>query len=117
VGKTPVSLYLAVLGWKVANIPFVPQIPISEKLFALDPERVFGLTIEAGQLIHHRRQRQRQLGVSGPSDYMDPGAVQEEIREALRLFRRAGFSILDMTDKTIEAGADEIIRHLPPAQP
>jgi hypothetical protein len=30
----------------------------------------------------------------------------------LHVFRRAGFAIVDMTDKTIEIGADEIIRHL-----
>jgi len=113
VGKTPLSLYLAVLGWKVANVPFVPQIPMSAKIFSLDPKRVFGLTIEPGQLIQYRRQRQQHLGVLGSSAYMDPVAVHEEIQEALKMFRRGGFSIVDMTDKTIELGADEIIRRIP----
>jgi hypothetical protein len=30
----------------------------------------------------------------------------------LKVFRRSRFKIVDMTDKTIEQGADEIIRHL-----
>ncbi len=112
VGKTPLSLYLAVLGWKVANYPFVPQVPIPEALFSLDPKRVIGLTIEPGQLLQYRLRRQRQLGAPGGSAYDDPQAVYEEVQEALKVFRRNRFAIIDMTDKTIELGADEIIRHI-----
>jgi [pyruvate, water dikinase]-phosphate phosphotransferase / [pyruvate, water dikinase] kinase len=112
VGKTPLSIYLAVLGWKVANYPFVQQIPVPEKLFTLDPKRVFGLTIEPGQLLQYRQQRQRQLGAPGITAYVEPQAVYEEVQEALKVFRRGKFTIIDMTDKTIELGADEIIRHL-----
>lgn len=112
VGKTPLSLYLAVLGWKIANYPLVPAIPVPEALLAIDPKRVFGLTIEPDQLLQFRLRRQRQLGAPGVSDYMDPEAVYEEVQAALKLFRRGHFNIVDMTDKTIEMGADEIIRHL-----
>jgi hypothetical protein len=34
------------------------------------------------------------------------------VEEALKIFRKGRFRIIDMTDKTIEQGADEIIRHL-----
>jgi hypothetical protein len=113
VGKTPISLYLAVLGWKTANYPLVPQIPVPENLFLLNPQRVFGLTVEPGRLLQYRLLRQRQLGAPGSSVYIDPQAIYEEVEEAKKLFRRGGFRIIDMTDKTIEHGADEIIRHLP----
>ncbi|MBN1371351.1 MAG: kinase/pyrophosphorylase [Anaerolineaceae bacterium] len=112
VGKTPLSIYLAVLGWKVANYPCVPQIPVPEALFSLDPRRVFGLTIEPGQLLQYRSQRQRQLGVTGASSYVDPKAVFEEVQSAEAAFKRGRFTVINMTDKTIELGADEIIRHL-----
>ncbi len=112
VGKTPLSLYLAVLGWKVANYPLVPQLPVPENLFALEPRRVIGITIDPGQLLQYRLRRQKQLGVTGRSAYVDPQKIYEEVQEALNLFRRGGFTIVDMTDKTIELGADEIIRHL-----
>jgi [pyruvate, water dikinase]-phosphate phosphotransferase / [pyruvate, water dikinase] kinase len=111
-GKTPLSLYLAVLGWKIANYPLVPQLPIPEKLFSLDPKRVIGLTIEPGQLLQYRMHRQSQLGVSKMSAYVQPQAVFEEVEEALKVFRRGRFTVIDMTDKTIEQGADEIVRHL-----
>lgn len=112
VGKTPLSLYLAVLGWKVANYPLVPQVPIPESLFSLDPKRVIGLTVEPDQLLEYRTRRQKLLGAPGPSAYADAEAVYEEVEEALKVFRRGRFKIVDMTDKTIEQGADEIIRHL-----
>ena len=112
VGKTPLSLYLAVLGWKVANVPLVPQIPLPESFFSLDPQRVIGLTVEPDQLMEYRARRQRMLGAPGPSAYADPESIYEEIEEARKVFRKGRFKIVDMTDKTIEQGADEIIRHL-----
>jgi regulator of PEP synthase PpsR (kinase-PPPase family) len=112
VGKTPLSLYLAVLGWKIANVPLVPQIPLPDELFSLDPQRVIGVTVEPDQLSEYRTRRQKLLGAPGPSAYADPRAVYEEVEEALKVFRKGRFKIVDMTDKTIEQGADEIIRHL-----
>jgi hypothetical protein len=112
VGKTPLSVYLAVLGWKVANYPLVPQLPVPETLFALDPGRVFGLTVDISQLMMYRMQRQARLGVAGTSNYMNPDAVEDELREAKKIFRRGGFQILDMTDKTIEMAADEILHRI-----
>lgn len=114
VGKTPLSVYLAVLGWKVANYPLVPGLPVPEALFSLDASRVFGLTIDLAQLVAYRLQRQARLGVSGVSDYVNPEAIEDELREARKIFRRGGFQILDMTDKTIEMGADEIQRRCSP---
>ena len=109
-GKTPLSLYLSVLGWKVANVPLVPSMPFPSKLFQLDKRRVVALTIEPGQLLLHRKQRQSRLGVSGPSDYVEPEKVFEEVQTSLQLFRQSGFAVVDVTDKPIETSADEIIR-------
>jgi regulator of PEP synthase PpsR (kinase-PPPase family) len=112
VGKTPLSVYLAVLGWKAANVPLVPQISLPERLFSLDPQHVFGITVEPTQLMEYRTRRQKLLGAPGPSPYADPESIYEEVKDALKVFRKGGFKIVDMTDKTIEQGADEIIRHL-----
>jgi [pyruvate, water dikinase]-phosphate phosphotransferase / [pyruvate, water dikinase] kinase len=109
-GKTPLSLYLSVLGWKVANMPLIPNLPPFPALFQLDPRRVVGLTIEAGQLLLHRQQRQIRLGAPGPSAYVDPNGIYEEIQNARQVFRRGGFAVIDVTDKPIETCADEIIR-------
>ncbi len=112
VGKTPLSMYLAVLGWKVANVPLVPGIDPPPELFHIERERAIGLTVEAGQLIAFRQQRQQRLGagVGGGGDYTDPAKVYEELEDARRFCRRCGFTVLDTTDKPIETTADEIIR-------
>jgi regulator of PEP synthase PpsR (kinase-PPPase family) len=111
-GKTPLSVYLAVLGWKVANYPLVPQIEVPEALFELPPGQVMGLTMDPEQLLVYRRQRQARLGVDENSEYTSLEAIQTELQEARKIFRRGNFHVINMTDKTIEQGADEIIQKL-----
>jgi regulator of PEP synthase PpsR (kinase-PPPase family) len=109
VGKTPLSMYLAVLGWRVANVPLVPGLDPSPELFRLDPRRVIGLTMEPGQLVFHRQQRRRRLGAPGLEAYTDPAAIYGELEAARAVFRRHGFSVIDVTDKPIEASANQVI--------
>jgi regulator of PEP synthase PpsR (kinase-PPPase family) len=109
VGKTPLSMYLAVLGWRVANVPIVPNLDPLPELFRLDSRRVIGLTMEPGQLVFHRQQRRRRLGAPGLEAYTDPGAIYEELEAARGIFRRHGFTVIDVTDKPIEASANQVI--------
>lgn len=111
-GKTPLSIYLSVLGYKVANEPIVPGRPVPEELFGLEPKRVIGLTIDLERLIGVRRQRSSKLGAPAQWAYADPSGVVDELQTAQRIFRRGGFAVLDVTDKTVEATADEIIRRI-----
>jgi hypothetical protein len=78
-------------------------------LFEFDRRRVVGLTIDPGQLIDHRQQRQRRLGVSGISAYTNAAQLYEEVETARKLYRRSGFAVVDITDKPIEESADEVI--------
>ena len=110
VGKTPLSAYLSVLGWKVANVPLVMELPLPPKLFQIDPRRVIGLSIEPEQLIVHRQRRQRELGLSKASRYADPSTIYEEVEAARKVFRRGGFSVISVTNKPIETIADQVIR-------
>jgi hypothetical protein len=109
VGKTPLSMYLSVLGWKVANVPLLSNVPPPPELFQLDRRRVVGLSIEPGQLVSHRHQRQSRLGLPGGAAYTDPAELYEEVETARKLYRRGGFALVDVTDKPIEESADEII--------
>lgn len=109
VGKTPLSMYLAVQGWKVANIPLIPDSAPPEELFAVDPGRVVGLVIDPEELMAFRRWRKRQMNLPGPMAYTDPLLIYEQIEAARKLYRRGGFAILDITDRPIEESAAEII--------
>jgi regulator of PEP synthase PpsR (kinase-PPPase family) len=109
VGKTPLSMYLSVLGWRVANVPLVLGLPTPTGLFRLDPRRVIGLYMDPAQLLFHRRQRQLRLHAPGLQAYTDPAVIEEELAEARRVFRQGGFTTLDVTDKPIEVSADQVI--------
>ncbi len=108
VGKTPISIYLSMMGWKVANIPLVPGIPPHPALFELDRRRVVGLTIDPTQLLYHRQMRQvhMEMGAGGP--YSDPEKIYEEIQAAEQLYRQGRYRTVEVTDKPIESCADEI---------
>jgi hypothetical protein len=109
-GKTPLSMYMAVLGWKVANVPFVPGVPLPAILDEVDRRRIFALNINAKQLLSHRKMRQESLGVSEmKSAYASRKKIEEEIFTAHRYYIAKGYSILDISDKPVETSAEEII--------
>jgi regulator of PEP synthase PpsR (kinase-PPPase family) len=109
-GKTPLSVYLSVAGWKVANLPLVLDPPAPPALFELDRRCVVGLTIEPGQLLAFRQQRYQRLGVATPMEYTDPVKIRAELEAALKTFRRGGFAVVDVTDKAIEMSAEQILQ-------
>jgi regulator of PEP synthase PpsR (kinase-PPPase family) len=109
VGKTPLSIYLSVLGWKVANIPLVKDIPPPEELFQIDRRRVVGLTIDVDSLQQHRSWRQRAMRGTAGTAYTSSEALYEEIDYARRVFRKGGFAVVNVTNRPIEETADEVI--------
>jgi len=109
VGKTPLSIYLSVRGWKVANVPLIPDIPPPPELFQVDPRRVVGLTIQPAQLVAHRRWRQRRMGMAAASTYSNPAELYAELEAAEQMIRHSGFHVVDVTDKPMEESAEEVI--------
>lgn len=109
-GKTPLSIYLSVLGWKVANVPLVMGIPLPKELYQIDRRRVFGLSIEYEQLLKYRKEREKSFGITGASDYTNQKKVFEEIEEAIKIFKKGGFSVIPITNKPLESSADVIIK-------
>ena len=108
-GKTPLSVYLAMYGWKVANIPLVNGIDPPKELFEVDPRRVFGLSISSGQLISHRIKRLKSLNNTNNTNYVDERLVALEIRNANFLFERGGFTVINVSNKPVETTANEIL--------
>lgn len=111
-GKTPLSVYLAMYGWKVANVPLVPGVEPPVELFRVDPKRVFGLHIGAGQLIAHRQKRLATWNNHKSESYIDHTAVRDEIRQAMLVFDRGGFTVINVSNKPIESTANEILNFM-----
>ena len=109
VGKTPLSIYLSVLGWQVANVPLVRELAPPEELFQLDRRRVVGLTIDVDSLQQHRSWRQRAMQGTAGAAYTSSEALYEEIDYARRIFRKGGFAVVNVTNRPIEETADEVI--------
>lgn len=108
-GKTPLSIYLAMFGWKVANVPIVPGTPIPETLFQIDPRRVFGLTISMAYLIAQRSSRVSRINMDPNTAYIDRRKVRMELDYAANLFKKGGFTVLNISNKPIEYSANEIL--------
>ncbi|MBA4409428.1 MAG: pyruvate, water dikinase regulatory protein [Bacteroidota bacterium] len=111
-GKTPLSVYLAMYGWKVANIPLVYGIPAPKELFEVDPQRVFGLSISPAQLISHRMKRLQSTNNTDNINYVDERLVAQEIRSANMIFERGKFTVINVSNKPIETSANEILNTL-----
>lgn len=109
VGKTPLSIYLSVLGWKVANVPLVREVAPPPELFEIDRRRVVGLTIDVDILMQHRRWRQHNFAGMGGRAYSEPEELYEEVEHARRIFSKGGFSFINVTNKPIEESADQVI--------
>jgi [pyruvate, water dikinase]-phosphate phosphotransferase / [pyruvate, water dikinase] kinase len=111
-GKTPLSVYLAMFGWKVANVPLVPGIEPPEELFKADPRRVFGLNISLVYLISQRANRVKSLHMDIDTDYINTKKVGEELTHARGIFEKGGFTEIQITNKPIESSANEILNIL-----
>jgi regulator of PEP synthase PpsR (kinase-PPPase family) len=108
-GKTPLSMYLAMRGFKTANLPLVKGIEPPEELFEVPRGRVVGLTLDPDRLVVFRRQRQGGLGAGAPQAYSDPGQVFEDLEHARAVFRKGRFATVDVTSKPIEESANEVV--------
>lgn len=108
--KTPTAIYLANRGYKVANIPLVPEAPPPPSLFALRHPLVVGLTTNPERLVQIRRNRLLALNQAPETDYVDPEAVHAELGFARRLFADNGWPVIDVTRRSIEETAFAIVK-------
>lgn len=107
--KTPTCIYLANRGLFAANIPIVREDALPPIIFELKKPFIVGLTRDAASLIDIRRNRLRSLHEAGETLYVDEDAVEEEVREAKRLCARQGWPVIDVTRRSIEETAAEIM--------
>jgi len=107
--KTPLSIYLAHRGWKVANVPLVKGIEPPKELFAVDPKRVVGLIIDPQRLLELRVTRLKHLGMDPKAAYADFAEIEEELKYARAFFRRQPWVVIDVSGKAVEETANEVL--------
>jgi regulator of PEP synthase PpsR (kinase-PPPase family) len=108
--KTPLSIYLSMRGWKVANIPIVLGIEPPAKLDEIDQSKIVALWIDLDHLIEIRRNRLESLDQVGDGDYATPEKVKAELDFCRRIVRRGyPWPLVNVTGKSIEETAKEVV--------
>jgi regulator of PEP synthase PpsR (kinase-PPPase family) len=109
--KTPLSMYLAMEGYKVMNVPLVPGVALPPELADIPQGRIVGLTIQPDRLQEIRAYRLKRLGGVGSADsYSDMGRILEELAYADEIFKHhRRWPVLDVTGRSIEETAGLVL--------
>lgn len=110
--KTPTTLYLAYQGWFAGNVPIVPEISMPSAVLSLPSQRIFCLAMEPSRLLELRRVRADYLTIP-PTSYASMEKIKKELRYAQRLSTNHGWRQIDVTGKSVEEVAREIVGLLP----
>ena len=103
--KTPLSMYLAHKGYKVANVPLVPEVPPADELYEVPRSRCIGLIISPDKLNEIRKERLKALGLASQANYASFERILEELDYAEKIMKRVGCPIIDVSNKAIEETA------------
>jgi regulator of PEP synthase PpsR (kinase-PPPase family) len=106
--KTPTCMFLAQQGLKAANVALAMGVEPPIEVFALPPRKVIGLLIDPDRLAEIRSSRQAAWHMAGTA-YNQRRAVHDEVEWSRRLFARAGWTTIDVTDQAVEETAARIL--------
>jgi len=111
--KTPTSIYLANRGYKVANVPIVPNNDIPHELIESSKKTfTIGLVCDATRLLDVRRNRIQSMHEDRPVNYTDEKEISNELEKSKKLFKKYKWPIIDVTRKSVEETAASIIKIL-----
>lgn len=110
--KTPLSMYLANRGHKIANLPLIPEVPVPQVLDQVDSDRIIGLICQPEKLVKIRSNRLESLGLGHTTSYTDVEKVRRELAYAQSIFKKYQSQVIDVTDKSIEETAYLVEEHL-----
>ena len=108
--KTPISIYLAYRDYKIANIPMIFDINLPDELFQVDQKKIVGLTISPSRLKIIREVRASRYTHIQLSKYIDIDHIKKELKECMQIYNKHNWKIVDVTSKSIEEAATEIMR-------
>lgn len=124
VSKTPTSIFLGYMGFRVANVSIAPEVGLPRQLRKSHRSKVVALTIRPKKLQEIRQRRMalnrfdQALSKSGKElNYVDIRSIIKEVMYAEKLYRERGFALIDITDQTVEATALEVLEALDLSRP
>jgi regulator of PEP synthase PpsR (kinase-PPPase family) len=107
--KTPTSFFLAQQGFKVANVPIVPGIPLPDEVFKIDQCKISCLIMDPDVL---QKVRLARLGhYTTDSSYTDLRKIYEETEYVDALCRKhKQWKVINTTNRSVEETSREIIQ-------
>lgn len=108
--KTPLSQYLALKSFKVANVPIVPEVDPPKQLFEVDPSKCIGLKINSDKLNDIRRERLKTLGLKPNAKYATTDRIEKELEYFETLVERLGCPVIDVSYKAVEETANIVLQ-------
>lgn len=97
-GKTPLSMFLALRGFKVVNIPLFEGMTIPEQLFKIPRRKIFGLVNSVDNLLEIRLNR-----VNGhKSMYTNDKSILNELNFAYELYGKLNCDIINTDNLAVE---------------
>jgi [pyruvate, water dikinase]-phosphate phosphotransferase / [pyruvate, water dikinase] kinase len=109
VAKSVTCFYLASRGVRAANVPLVPGWELPGQLTSLDKRKVVGLTMNPARLQSIRHQRVQALEQGSLDRYDDLDSIRHELRESHRTMAKHGWQSIDVSYKSVEEVAREIL--------
>ena len=110
--KTPLSIYMANQGYKVANLPLMPESRLPDEIWQVDSNRMIGLTNEEEMLSNIRRERMISYGMDPETPYSSKERIRKEIEYAEELYKKLDCQIINVSSKSIEETSAIIIDSL-----
>lgn len=105
-------MYLANKGYKVSNLPLIPEVPLPQILDKVEGQKIIGLVCKPENLSRIRSNRLDSLGLSNSSSYTNLVRIYEELEYSKLVFEKHNAYVIDVTDKSIEETAYLIEKHL-----
>ena len=106
-------MYLANRGYKVSNVPVIPNKSLPDDLFKSAKKTVVvGLVCDAKRLLDVRRNRIHSMQENRPSDYTSEKVILNELENSKKIFKKFNWPIIDVTRKSVEETAASIIKIL-----
>ncbi len=106
--KTPTCIYLAGRGILAANVPFVLDQELPD-FSRLKKPLIVGFIKDVDSLVAIRRNRLKMLKEDPDTPYTDPEKVKAELQSSRRLFAKLECPVIDVSRKSIEETAAEIM--------
>ena len=108
--KTPTSIYLANRGFKTANLPLIPALPLPPVLKKPTKAFIVGLIASAERIAEIRRNRVLLLADRNLDEYVDRGQISNEILYTRKLCAEHNWPVIDVTRRSIEETAAAILK-------